>query len=86
MQDTIPLTEAAYRLSVSRERALRLVLTGRLRGAKVGHAWVVDAGSIAGFLSATRQEEALTQARMRKRPGRAQPQGPRALAQVRRRP
>ena len=42
----IPLSEAAYRLRISWERARRRVLTGELEGRKIGGFWFVEAAAI----------------------------------------
>lgn len=52
-EKTVPLTEAALRLGISRERALRELLRGRLVGAKVDGQWMLEERSLTRWLGAT---------------------------------
>jgi len=45
-KEMIPLADAAKRLSISWERAWRLVLRGRLEGQRAGRAWMVSTASV----------------------------------------
>lgn len=48
----LPLPDAALRLQLSRERALRLLLSGVLTGGRRGTRWFVTSNSIDAFLKA----------------------------------
>lgn len=51
--ELVPLAESALRLGVARETALRMLLKGRLKGAKIDGAWQVEESSIVQVLGAT---------------------------------
>ena len=51
-QNEVPITLAAQQLGVSRERAMRRVLTGALKGVQRCGRWYVDASSLRQALRA----------------------------------
>ena len=57
LESEMPATEASVAARVSRERLIRMIQVGRLRGRRAPSGWVVDRSSIAEFVaehSATR--------------------------------
>ena len=59
MSDTaeIPISEAALRLGISRERAIRLVHIGAIQGGQRYGRWLADSRSIEEYLASQLAEE-----------------------------
>ena len=57
VSNSVPATEAAMRLGISRERTVRLIQCGVLRGRRKNGRWLADSRIIEEYLASQRAEE-----------------------------